>query len=508
MNDYAFGDARRHRGAGAATSVEGNRRVVDRRVVDRRVGEGGFAERGVVEAGVANGGVAKRGVANGGVAKGGVAKGGVVGGRTVERGHVKGAPEGRGGIRDGAGGGLTGTRTWTVRIAFQLTVLAAASFIYVTAEMVPVAALPAIAVDFRVSVAVVGTLLGTYALVAALTTVPLVRWTSRWPRRRVLMLALMCLTVSQLISAVAPTFLVLALGRVLCAVTHGLLWSVIAPIGARLLPPSHSGRATTAVYLGTSTALVVGNPLTAAMSQLWGWRLAVVVVMAAAAVITVTARMALPPLGLTDEDIKTGPSHAWHHRNRRLLMLSVLTLVGVTGNFISYTFIVVIIRDVVGVHGPKLAWLLAAYGIAGLLAMAAMARPSDRSPTAAVVGCLTTLALAFAVLWGLAVSDEPSITTVLVGIGAIVLWGAAATALPPVLQAVAMRAAPDDPDGASGLYVTAFQVGIMAGSLSGGLIYEAGRISSMTAASTILAVIVLFGVLPNRDVFRPPAARH
>ena len=56
-----------------------------------------------------------------------------------------------------------------------------------------------------------------------------------------------------------------------------------------------------------------------------------------------------------------------HHRNGRLVTLSVLTLIGVTGHFISYTFIVVIIRDVVGVHGPQLAWLLAAFGIAGLV---------------------------------------------------------------------------------------------------------------------------------------------
>jgi predicted MFS family arabinose efflux permease len=68
-----------------------------------------------------------------------------------------------------------------VRIAVQLTVLSAAAFIYVTAEMVPVAALPAIASDLRVSEALVGTLLASYALVAAVTTVPLVRLTAHWP---------------------------------------------------------------------------------------------------------------------------------------------------------------------------------------------------------------------------------------------------------------------------------------------------------------------------------------
>ena len=87
---------------------------------------------------------------------------------------------------------------------------------------------------------------------AALTTVPLVRLTAQWPRRRTLLVTLVCLTASQLISAFAPNFAVLAGGRVLCALTHGLMWSVIAPIGVRLVPASHAGRATTAVYAGTA----------------------------------------------------------------------------------------------------------------------------------------------------------------------------------------------------------------------------------------------------------------
>src|ERR1700742_2792544 len=175
--------------------------------------------------------------------------------------------------------------TWTPRVTVQLSVLAAAAFVYVTAEMVPVGALPAIAADLGVSEALVGTLLASYALVAALATVPLDRFTARWPRRTTLLLTLVCLTVSQLISALAPNFTMLASGRVLCALPHGLMWSVIAPIGARLVPAAHAGRATAAVYVGTSLALVAGNPLTAAMSQLWGWRLAVVAVTVAAAAV-------------------------------------------------------------------------------------------------------------------------------------------------------------------------------------------------------------------------------
>jgi predicted MFS family arabinose efflux permease len=400
----------------------------------------------------------------------------------------------------------TPIRAWTLRIAVQLTVLAAAAFVYVTAEILPVGALPTIAADLNVSEALVGTLLASYALVAAVSTVPLVRLTAHWPRRRTLLLTLVCLTASQLISALAPNFAVLAGGRVLCALTHGLMWSVIAPIGIRLVPASHAGRATIAVYVGTSLALVVGNPLTAAMSELWGWRLAVVVVTVAAAAVTVAAWVTLPPMVMSCDEVESIRRHERHHRNGRLVTLSVLTLVGVTGHFVSYTFIVVIIRDVVGVHGPHLAWLLAAFGVAGLVSMGAMARPLDQWPKASVVGCLGALAAALAVLTTLAVGQPAGVLTLIVGVGAIVLWGAASTALPPMLQAMAMRSAPTDPDGASGLYIAAFQVGIMAGSLSGGLLYENAGLTAVIAASAALVVVALAGVALTRGLFGVPPA--
>ncbi|TMS51744.1 MFS transporter [Mycobacterium sp. DBP42] len=393
------------------------------------------------------------------------------------------------------------TSPWTPRVATQLAVLAAAAFVYVTAEMLPVGALPAIATDLQVSEGLVATLMASYALVAALTTVALVRLTARWPRRRTLVATLVCLTVSQVVSALAPNFAVLAGGRVLCALAHGLMWSVIAPIGARLVPASHAGRATAAVYVGTGLALVVGNPLAAALSTMWGWRPAVAAIAAAAAVVAVAAWTMLPPLtpvtGLTPE---AGTRH--HHlRNRRLLVLSALTLIGVTGHFIAFTFIVVIIRDVVGIHGPHLAWLLAAFGVAGLGGMAAMARPLDLWPKASVVGCLGALAAALVILTLLAVESWPGRAAVVLGAAAVVVWGAASTALPPMLQASAMRTSPEDPDGASGRYVAAFQVGIMGGALIGGGIYDYGGAAPTLGAAAVLIIVAMSGVAATRGVF-------
>jgi predicted MFS family arabinose efflux permease len=401
------------------------------------------------------------------------------------------------------GGRTVASGPWTPRVAVQLAVLAAAAFIYVTAELLPVGALPAIARDLHVSVPVVGTLLAWYALVAAVTTIPLVRWTAHWPRRRALLLSLACLTVSQLISAMAPNFVVLAGGRALSAVTHGLILSVLAPIATRLVPASHSGRATAMVYVGISLAVVVGSPVTAAMSLAWNWRVAVGAVTAVAAAVTVAAWVVLPVQALSDGQRANVGSGAGHHRNRRVVIVSLLTMVAVTGHYISYTFIAVIIRDVVGVRGPDIAWLLATYGIAGLLAMPLIARPLDHRPRAAVLSCMAALWATFLVLIGLAFHRLPEAPTVLIGVAAIALWGATANGVSPMLQAAAMRAGADDPDGASGFYMAAFQIGIMAGSFAGGLFYEHG-VLTMLAASAGLVGAGAAGMTVERRLFDVP----
>lgn len=111
------------------------------------------------------------------------------------------------------------------------------------------------------------------------------------------------------------------------------------------------------------------------------------------------------------------------------------------------------------------------------------------------------MSVAFAVLTALAGGRHIEATTIAVGAAAILLWGAASTALSPLLQAAAMRTAPSDPDGASGVYVTAFQIGIMAGSLLGGLLYEQAGPAVMIATSTVLMAVALGGVAAARGMF-------
>jgi predicted MFS family arabinose efflux permease len=395
---------------------------------------------------------------------------------------------------------------WTPRVVAQLTVLGVAAYVYTLAEMAPIGAMASMASDLDVSEARVGLLTAVYALITVLSTVPLARWTAHWPRRLTFVLTLVCLTVSQALSVIAPGLGLLAASRVLCALAHGLMWAVIVPIAARLVPPSHTARATTAVYIGTSAALIVGNPLTTSMSQLWGWRTAVAVIAVAAAVVTVAARVVLPalePVAATDMPVS---ARGGVYRNRGLITLCLLTLIGVTAHFASFTFIVPILRDVVGVGGAGQGWVLAGYGLAGLITLAVFGRAMDHRLRAVAIGSSIILCAAFWTLGGLATLAIGTMALV-PGVLAVVVWGAAAAALPPMLQSAAIRTSPDQPEQASALYVTCFQVGIMTGSVAGAVVYQASTITAVIATSCVLFAGTLVGVLARGEVFDGLGAR-
>lgn len=121
--------------------------------------------------------------------------------------------------------------------------LAASVFAGVTTEMLPVGLLPDMAQSLGRSEAQIGLLVGIYAAMVALLSVPLAALTRRVPRKRLLMVTVGCYALSNLVCAIAPGFAVLAFGRAIGGATHALFFAVAIGYGSRLAPPAQTGRA-------------------------------------------------------------------------------------------------------------------------------------------------------------------------------------------------------------------------------------------------------------------------
>jgi predicted MFS family arabinose efflux permease len=385
-----------------------------------------------------------------------------------------------------------------------LAALATASFVYVTAETLPVGLLPQLSAGLHVRVGAIGLLVTIYAAVAGLTAIPVTVLTSRLPRRRVVVGAVALLALSQLAMALAPSYPVVLAARVVCAFAHGVFWSVLASVAGRLVAPGRAGRATAIVFTGNSLALVLGTPLASALGEVLGWRAATAVVGAAAAASVAAVRATLPPLpsdtparGLRTR-IAEIPAAL---RSRSLIAVCAVTVLVVIGHFTAYTYIAVLVRRDAGLTGLALSVVLLTYGVAGVAGIGLTGWATDRRPRLAGAGCAVTLTVALAALSTLG-PGSAGFT-----VAAIVLWGAAFTAIPVCLQSAVLRVAPQSADTASALYVVTFQVGIGGGALAGSILVDAGQLSALPVVGMALAAVGTVILLMARRAFPGRPAR-
>jgi predicted MFS family arabinose efflux permease len=379
-----------------------------------------------------------------------------------------------------------------------LTALAASAFVYVTSETLPVGLLPEISRGLSVSEADVGLLLTSYAAVVAVATIPLTALTLHVPRHRLMVALVAVFTVSQLAASVAPTFLTLTVARLLCALAHGVFWSVIAPAAARLAPPGQAGRATSLVFVGNSLALVLGVPLGTALGQWAGWRVASALLALAGGLSTVALLVVLPALPASPAELaaSTGSkmrAAATVIRAPAVAQVCAVTGLVVIGHFTAYTYIAPLARRAGGLEGRALSLLLFGYGALGLLGTVLVGRAVDRRPRAALAGCLGLIIAALAVL-AFARTSGPTVL-------AMLAWGAGFTSLPVVLQSAILRVAPHAQDAASAVYVVAFQIGIGGGALIGDRLVVAGRLGDLPVVGAVLAVAAAVIVYAGRSAF-------
>jgi predicted MFS family arabinose efflux permease len=350
--------------------------------------------------------------------------------------------------------------------------------------------------------------LTTYAAVAAITTIPLTALTMGIPRRRLMAVLVGVFAVSQLAAGLAPTFEILTVSRLVCALAHGVFWSAIAPVAARLAPPGQSGRATSLVFLGNSLALVAGVPLGTAVGQWVGWRVAFLALAAAGVLSTLALLKVLPVLPARSAADTAGDTAAATAtdtamariraalaiiRSRQITAIAAITTVLVIGQFAAYTYIAPLVRESAGLAGFALSALLLGYGGAGLLGTVVAGRYVDRRPGWTLALCIGFVAAA---LLALAIGHG-----VLVTVLAVLAWGAAFTAIPVPLQSAVLRVAPRSQDAASAVYVVAFQIGIGGGALVGERLVVAGHLHTLPVLGAALAFASVVITLSARKVF-------
>ena len=383
------------------------------------------------------------------------------------------------------------TRTGRAQPPFPwvgLITLSAAVFLSVTSEMLPTGLLPEMSRSLDVAQSQIGLLVSWFAFTVVLTSAPVAIWTRRFPRHGLIIIVLIIFAVSNILTAIAPTYEFVVAARVLGGVAHGLFWSVVGAYAGHLVPKAQIGRAVSITVAGGTLAFVFGVPLGTAGGHLVGWRLSFVFLAALMLVGAVLVWKFLPPVAR----YSTGaPASATATRSAAktprdatvpsVVLICIITGITMIGHYSFYTYIAPFLLDGLGVDLGLVAPLLFAYGVAGAVGLLLVGTVFGPRPSLGLISGLTVSALSVTIL-------AMSTATLPVAIAAFVLWGMAFGMLPPLLQTRMLHAAsPEIRDTASAFYTTAFNAGIGGGALLGAVLIESVGLE--------LVPIVYIGVL-------------
>ncbi|MDQ8701353.1 MFS transporter [Streptomyces sp. LHD-70] len=373
-----------------------------------------------------------------------------------------------------------------------LLALAVSAFGIGTTEFVMMGLLPNVADDLGTSVPTAGYLVSAYAIGVVVGAPLLTAFGSRVPRKKMLVLLMAVFTIGNLASALAPSFGLLAAGRVLAGLPHGAFFGVGAVVAARLVREGREARAVATMFLGLTVANIVGVPAATLLGQHLGWRATFLVV----AVIGLLAMAALAKLvPYVPMDAGQNLRQELRALGDRQVLLGLLTAVfGFAGVFAVYSYLASMTTEVMRMSDSSVTLVLALFGI-GMTLGALVAGPlTDRALRPTLYGSLGALALVL-------LAFDYTVHVRWAALVTVVVLGAVGFMTTTPLQMLVMRKAAHAPTLASASNHSAFNLANAGGAWAGGAAIAAGwgwmspTLVGAGLAVVGLAIAVLAGLL-------------
>ena len=350
----------------------------------------------------------------------------------------------------------------------------------ITSEMLPAAQLTPIARDLAITAGLAGQSITATAIAAIVTSLTVTRMIGGLDRRRVLLVLSAFMTASNLLSALAPSFVFLALARVLLGISLGGFWALAPSVALRLAPPARVPKALAIIYSGISVALVVAMPLGTLLGAAIGWRGVFGAAAGIGAVCWLWQRASLPAMPARARHDRVGIVAVAKRPGVLAAMLGIFCVFG--GRFAFFNYMRPFFEQVTHLHVGALSGVLLVFSVATFIGTYVSGPITAKSLRATLLlGPTLLLASAGALL---ATGSVPVAAAVFTAV-----WGFGNGMVPVGWSTWITRALPDAAEPAGGLQVAVIQFANIAGSAVGGLVLDrvGPRAPLMTAGVLFLA---------------------
>ncbi|AKF27072.1 arabinose transporter permease [[Brevibacterium] flavum] len=371
-----------------------------------------------------------------------------------------------------------------------LTALALGVFGVGVTEFVPVGLLPQIANTFDTSIATTGWVISSYAA-GVMVGAPIMTLLSiRRPRKQMLIILMVLFIIGNLLSAVAPNFALLIIGRIVTSFTHGAFFGIGTVVAAELAGPGQRGAAVAYMFSGISLANLIGVPIGTWIGTMANWRTTFLVI-AALGILTAVAIAYLVPNLPSPKNVRVGREiKALTHP--QVILALLMTLFGFGGVFAALTYLTPIMTDIAGYAESSMSWILIIVGVGMFTGNWTGGKLADRLLMPTVLAMLFLLA---ATLFAFNFTAHSAILS-LITIFFIGFFGMATVA---PLQSVVLEYAKGAPTLASSINIGVFNLGnAVAAWLAGATITTSLGLTSaglvgglMTSLGLVLAIVAV-----------------
>ena len=358
--------------------------------------------------------------------------------------------------------------------------IALGSFALVFSELISVGLMEDISGHLHVSIGTGGLMVVVPAIAAAVAAPLLTLCSARLERRTVLVGLSALVVASDVIGGVAPGIGIMLAARAVLGICVGGFWVFGAGAAITLVSERARGTAMAVVSSGIFIATVASLPASSLIGTLTTWRAAFAVA-AVFAVIAVAAQLVAVP--------RLGPGG----RVRPRSLLTVVSLptprIGLVAagaiffaNFAAYTYIGPLLHVRAGLGASEVTLVLLGFGLAGAVSNFTAGVTVRKHLRATLTGSGLLIAVS-AMLLAAVTGSRPLIIVL------VVVWGAGFGAVPVAAQSWMAQSMPANVEGGLALFVSALQGSLAAGSLVGGIVYDArGPAGALVVAGALAAV--------------------
>lgn len=367
------------------------------------------------------------------------------------------------------------TKQWLPLIGMTL-----AAFIFNTSEFMPIGLLTSIAAAFSISESQAGIMITAYSWAVMILSVPLMIAVSKVSFKPMLLVTLVVFAFGQILSGIAPTFLILIIARLIVASAHAIFWSVASVIAVKLVDEQHRDFAMSMIVTGTSIAMIFGLPLGRIVGLYLGWRMTFILAGIIAFALFAFQSFVFPTLD-KPKPFKVNQLPLLF-KNKFLVSIFIVSFLFATAYYTAYSYIEPFMSSIAKLSDTWITLSLSMFGVAGILGSVLFSKFYSKNR----VGFLRLMTLNIAIVLLLL---KPSTVSLISLLFVCAYWGLTSTAFNVAAQSEIILHADAAGSVAMAFFSGIFNLDIGTGSFIGGKVVDLINLGSIGYIGAVIGLL-------------------